>query len=217
MKKLAFFFLLIFCAACVRIPIIETLIGSTTSKQLPEAAFYDDFSDDDSGWDQIQSSAGSTGYHADMFRISVTAPNTDLFSNPGLSFKDIVVEVNARREEGPDDNSFGVICRYRDPQNFYSGQISSDGYAGIFRMKEGKYQLLGMDKMVPAPAVLGGATLNAIRLECIGHALILSVNGSPVDYREDDSFESGDVGLIAGTFGVPGVTISFDDFIVNAP
>ena len=71
--------------------------------------------------------------------------------------------------------------------------------------------------LMAAPAVLGGSTPNLIRFECIGSALVLSVNSSPVDYREDDSFESGDVGLIAGTYANPGVIISFDDFIVTTP
>lgn len=217
MRKLTPVFLLLFCAACVRIPLIDTLTGSATGELHTGAAYYDGFSDDDSGWDQILSSVGSAGYHADAYRISVIEPNTDLFTNPGLSFKDVTVEVSAWREDGPDDNSFGVICRYRNPQNFYAAQISSDGYAGIFRMKEGKYELLGLEKMVPAPAVLGGSASNIIRFDCTGPALILSVNGSPIDYREDDSFESGDVGLIAGTFANPGVIISFDDFIVNTP
>ena len=40
-------------------------------------------------------------------------------------------------------NSFGVICRYQDEENFYAGLITSDGYAGIFEVKEGIYHLKG--------------------------------------------------------------------------
>jgi hypothetical protein len=34
---------------------------------------------------------------------------------------------------------------------------------------------------------------------------------------EDDTYASGDVGLIAGTFDEPGTDIRFDDFVVYRP
>ena len=40
------------------------------------------------------------------------------------------------QERGPDDNDFGIICRYIDDNQFYYAIISSDGYYGIVR----KYQ-----------------------------------------------------------------------------
>jgi len=217
MKKYILLLLLFLFAGCVRIPLLELLGGDPTSSANADAAFFDDFSDDDSGWDRTHSSAGWTDYHAKTYQIHVALPNSDLFANPNMNFKDAVVEVTAHRVDGPEDNSFGVICRYRDAQNFYAAQISSDGYAGIFRMKEGNYELLGVEKMIPAPAVLGGSAENLIRFECVGSTLILIVNNSPVDYREDSSFDSGGVGLIAGTFAEPGVSIAFDDFYVTVP
>jgi len=47
--------------------------------------------------------------------------------------------------------------------------------------------------------------------------LALAVNNEPVDAQSDKTYESGDVGLIAGTFQDPGVHIAFDDFIVRQP
>lgn len=217
MKKRIFLLLFLFSSGCVRTPLVENLLDQPTRDAPTDAVFYDDFSETDSGWDRLQTSAGSTDYEDKAYQIVVDQPNTDLFANPGLSFKDVIVEVNGWRVNGPANNSFGVICRYRDAQNFYAAQVSSDGYAGIFRMKGGKYELLGLEKMIPVSAILGGSAVNRIQFECVGSALILSVNGSPVDYREDDSFESGDVGLIAGSFEKPGVNITFDDFRVTLP
>ena len=204
-------------AGCSQLPLISQLIHQPAQTSQPAISFSDDFSDPKSGWDRVQSSLGMTDYRKQTYQILVNEPSTDLFANPRLSFKDVIVEVTATRMAGPDHNNFGVICRYKDEQNFYAAQISSSGYGGIFRMKDGEYQLLGMDQMLPVPAVLGGSAPNHIRFECMGSTLLLVVNGAPVDYREDTSFEIGDVGLIAGSYDQPGVHIAFDDFSVSQP
>jgi hypothetical protein len=202
---------------CAQVPLVSHLLGRAEKTALPEIAFSDDFSDPKSGWDRLQSPLGMTDYRKDAYHMLITAPSTDLFANPGLSFKDVIVEVTAARLDGPDSNNFGVICRYKDEKNFYAAQISSSGYGGIFRMRNGVYRLLGGEQMLPVPAVLGGGAPNRIRFECVGSTLRLAVNGAPVDEREDNHFEIGDVGLIAGTYDQPGVQIAFDDFTVAQP
>ncbi len=219
--KLATFCLLILAgfalAGCAGLPLVSHLLGQAEKTARPEVAFSDDFSDPKSGWDRLQSPLGMTDYRKGTYQMLVTAPSTDLFANPGLSFKDVIVEVTAARLDGPDSNNYGVICRYKDEKNFYAAQISSGGYGGIFRMRNGVYRLLGGDQMLPVPAVLGGNAPNRIRFECVGSTLRLAVNGAMVDEREDKQFEFGDVGLIAGAFDQPGVHIAFDDFTVTQP
>ena len=210
-----------FCAAiltgCAGLPLVSQMLVQPTREMYSSELFFDDFSENNSGWDRYESAAGKTDYVKGGYRIAVYEPMTDFFANPYQNFKDVIVEVKAARVEGPENNSFGVICRYQDEENFYAAQISSDGYGGIFRMKDGAYSLLGLENMIPVPAVLGGSGENIIRFECVGNALTLFANGQPVDYREDDSFDKGDVGLIAGTFDEGGVVIEFDDFRVTQP
>jgi len=219
--KLATFCLLILAGllltGCAGLPLVSHLLGQAEKTARPEVAFLDDFSDPKSGWDRLQSPLGMTDYRNDTYQVLVTAPSTDLFANPGLSFKDVIVEVTAARLDGPDSNNFGVICRYKDEKNFYAAQISSDGYAGIFRMKNGTLRLLGHKQMIPAPSILGGSAANLIRFECIGQTLTLAVNGASIDLREDKSFNNGDVGLIAGSFEESGAWVAFDDFRVSQP
>jgi hypothetical protein len=206
-----------FLSGCSKLPLVSAMLGGPPQPTQGSQLFFDDFSNTKSGWDRFTGEIGSTDYKNKAYKISVNEPNTDLFSNPYKIFKDIIIEVNATRVSGPDNNSFGVICRFQNEKNFYAAQISSDGYAGIFLMKEGVYKLLGHDKMIPVPAIMGGSSLNAIHFECIGNSLALAVNGSPVDAREDKSFENGDVGLIAGTFEEAGVVIAFNNFKVIQP
>ena len=204
-------------SGCGKLPLVSVLLGESSQATQENQLFIDDFSEAKSGWDRFSGEIGSTDYRNKAYQITVNEPNTDLFTNPSKLYKDTIIEVTATRIGGPDNNSFGVICRFQDEKNFYAAQISSDGYAGIFRMKDGDYQLLGQEKMIPVPAILGGSAANTIHFECIGRSLALAVNGAPVDAREDKSFDNGDVVLIAGTFEEAGVVIAFDDFKVTKP
>jgi len=204
-------------SGCGKLPLVSTFLGDSPQATQDNQLFFDDFSETKNGWDRFSGKIGSTDYKNKTYQITVNEPNTDLFANPAKLYKDTIIEVTAARIGGPDNNSFGVICRFQDEKNFYAAQISSDGYAGIFRMKDGIYKLLGQDAMIPVPAILGGSAVNTIHLECIGRSLALAVNGAPVDAREDKSFENGDVGLIAGSFEEAGVVIAFDDFMVSLP
>jgi hypothetical protein len=204
-------------SGCGKLPLVSALLGGSSQATQQNQLFLDDFSNVKSGWDRFAGEIGSTDYKDKTYQIKVNEPNTDLFANPYKLYKDAIIEVTATRIGGPDNNSFGVMCRYQNEKNFYAAQISSDGYAGIFRMKDGVYKLLGQEKMIPVPAILGGSAANTIYFECIGRSLALAVNGTPVDAREDKSFENGDVGLIAGTFEEAGVVIAFDDFKITQP
>ncbi|MCL4528530.1 MAG: hypothetical protein M1282_03860 [Chloroflexi bacterium] len=175
--------------------------------------FMDDFSNPNSGWDRVQKDYKITDYANGGYRIWVNKEKIDVWATPRKNFAgDVNIEVDATKVAGPDDNDFGVICRYQDSDNFYQFLISSDGYAGIARVKNGDQSFLSSDKMEPAAAIHQGAATNHIRVTCIGSALSLSVNGKQIASANDASFTSGDVGLIAGTFSNVGVDILFSNF-----
>jgi hypothetical protein len=179
--------------------------------------FKDDFSDPTSGWMQGEDEFGKTEYVDGSFRILVTSDVTGKVSIPRLYFTDVVIEVNATKVAGPDDNDYGVICRYQDENNFYFFEISSDGYYSIGKYKENQLQLIGMEKMQTSDVIRQGQATNRIRATCNGSLLGLSVNGYDLVEVEDVDFTAGDVGLIAGTFETPGTDILFDNFKVLKP
>lgn len=183
----------------------------------PTSLFFDDFSDSSSGWDRQQYDGGRTDYLDGQYQIMVTEPDSDYWANPGLDFANIRIETVATKAGGPDDNDFGVICRYQDLGNFYYFVISSDGYAGILKVKDQETTPLGSGRMEPAAAVRQGKATNAVAAECIGPRLRLYVNDQLVAEVQDSDFASGDVGLIAGTFSTPGADIRFDDFNLLVP
>lgn len=188
--------------------------GSVNSSVL----FEDDFSSSSSGWDQYSGDNGSADYASDSYNIYVSSTDYLLFANPGQSFpSDVSIEVDATKAGGPDDNAFGVICRYQDVDNFYFFLISSDGYTGIAMYKDNELIFLTGDVMTQSDAILQGSTTNHIQADCIGSTLTLYVNGTMVADATDNSFSRGDVGLLAKSFSVGGVDILFDDLVVSQP
>jgi hypothetical protein len=192
--------------------------SSTPSEPLPaDVLFQDDFSDTSSGWDRVNVDDGVTDYVDGVYRIWVNTTSTDVWANPGLNFTDTIVEVEATKVGGPDDNDFGVICRYQDESNFYFFIISSDGYYGLGKVVGGEQLLIGEEELLPSDVIQTGNVTNTIRAECNGPNLTLSANGTQLASASDDTFSSGDVGLLAGTFDASGTDIHFDNFVVRQP
>jgi len=118
---------------------------------------------------------------------------------------------------GNDDNLFGVTCRVQTTQDFYAFLISADGYYGIYKHQDDKFQLLGQNAMLPSEVIQQGNQVNHIRADCIGNTLSLHINGVKIAETQDDQYTRGDVGLIAGALSDPGVDIHFDNFTVFKP
>jgi hypothetical protein len=192
--------------------------GSVTSQDEPERLlFQDDFSNPNSGWDSLHNEDGVTDYQNGQYRIFVNTTNTDVWANPGLNFTNTIIEVDATKVGGDDNNDLGVICRYKDDENFYFFVISSDGYYGIGKLKDGQQVLIGMESMPPTDVVKQGAATNHIQAVCDGSTLRLVVNGDLLAETTDPDLTSGDAGLLAGSFEDPGTDILFDNFVVREP
>ncbi len=200
--------------------VLASLACLSTATKTPASnlLFSDDFTDTSKKWDQVSETTRSTDYYNGAYRMTVNDTNSDTWSNPGKqSFTDTRIEVDATKNGGPDDNDFGVICRYTDVDKFYYGVISSDGYYGIMKMTSNGGTPVGSDKMGESDRVTKGAATNHIRFDCIGSTLTLFVNGNQVDQQTDADYTAGNAGLIAGTFSEAGTDILFDNFMVYKP
>lgn len=201
-------------AGCDQLPFLSSLVQSTADTQ-SHTLILDDFSDKDSGWGQFIYPEGAAEYKKDTYEISVKVPNSDIFITYPRIYINSIVEANISKVEGAEDGNYGLICRFEDERNFYAGQINSEGYAGIFRVKNGKYELVGRKMMVPVPAILGGNNINKVRFECVEKTLTLSINGEVADTQTDEAFISGEVGMIAGTVSDYTSVFRFDDFYAD--
>ncbi len=203
--------------ACQKVSSIAGESQAINQDNAGRLLFQDDFSDAKSGWDSLINEDGITDYDNGQYRILVNTTNTDVWANPGLNFTNTIIEVDATKAGGDDNNDLGVICRYKDSNNFYFFVISSDGYYGIGKFIDGQQVLVGMESMPPTDAVRQGNATNHIQAECNGSTLRLVVNGQQMAETTDSDFTSGDAGLLAGSFENPGTDILFDNFIVREP
>lgn len=202
------------CAACSQLLPVQS---DPASAARGDVLFQDDFSDSNSGWATWSQDVSEVAYRSGGLSMRINQPRYDYWSRPGKRFADVILSVDAARVSGPDNNDFGLICRYRNGDNFYAFLISSDGYYGIIRVQDGAYQVIGADTLQYSAAIQTGGAINQLQAECNGSSLSFSVNGTLLAQAEDSAFRSGEVGLLAGTYGEPGVEILFDNFIVIKP
>jgi hypothetical protein len=193
--------------------------GKSTTNPTGRIYLQDNFSNETTGWPRVHKDEGITDYENGVYRIFVNLKNDDYFAPWKSSLSsDVRVEVDATKVAGPDNNDFGILCRYQDNNNLYQFVLSSDGYVGILKLVDGSMQSIAAETLIESSVVNVGNAQNHIRADCIGTMLTLYVNGQQVATAQDATFvDSGDVGVFAGTYDTPGTDIHFDNFIVTAP
>ena len=211
-KIFPYILLVIFPMLACSSPLITNLTAHSG-----DILFADDFSDVTSGWTRLLDEKGFMDYFSSGFRIWVNTPGYNFWSTPGVQLQDVRIDVDAARFGGPDENRFGIICRYQDVDNYYFFIISSDGYMGIGKVVGGETSLLGQEMMIYNPSILLGVAPNHLQAQCQGETLTFLVNGLPAGIAIDTDFKSGDIGLIAGAFDAVGVDILFDNLVVIKP
>jgi hypothetical protein len=199
-------------------PLPEVTFTPNTELSNSAVIFSDDFSDPQSGWDRADEADYYTDYYENSYRIIVNSDMSDSWANPDDNlFDDVIVEVDATKNAGPDDNDFGLICRSQSMNQFYYAVISSDGYYGISKVILDGSELVGRDSLEYSNTINQGFATNHIRFDCIGDKLTLYVNGQQIDQQTDTDYTNGNVGLLAGTYDTPGTDILFDNFFVYQP
>lgn len=179
-----------------------------------ELLYEDDFSDPGSGWDIREAADASTVYDNGQYQIIVNEIDWVAWGNPGMSFTDFVLEVDATQVAGTDDNGFGVLLRYQDVENFYRFEISGDGFYSFDLMRGNEWIVL-ID-WVATPLIRQGNSTNRITVVCEGDLFTFYVNGQYLDEYRDDTFLEGDIGLLAGSITEAPVHIAFDNVKVWA-
>ncbi len=186
-----------------------------------DVLFFDDFSHPEkSPWPVMYGPWGAMGYVEGGYRITVSLPQTDVWAVADLQpVADVRVEVDAVAVSGSEYNSFGVLCRYQDDQNFYFFVVSNAGYYAIVKKEAGEqYQLTSERQFARRDVIRPGGWVNRVQGECVGDVLRLYVNDVLLAEVRDERnpLPAGDVGLLAGSFTDAGVIVHFDNFLVLA-
>jgi hypothetical protein len=183
--------------------------------------FNDSFAEErDCGWVLYQRGGAEATIEEESLRLTTGQPGQLWWTNPSRSFDDLIMTADAAPVEGPDDNAYGLICRYQSPENFYVFLVSSDGYYAIGKYQSGSDQIVYLNEegeYVPSDAINQGNEVNRLRVACVGDELSLTVNGTLLATVNDPTFVTGDIGLTASTFEPGTLTVAFDNVRVIAP
>ncbi|MCP4426483.1 MAG: hypothetical protein GY803_18475 [Chloroflexi bacterium] len=185
------------------------------------ALFHDDFGgEQECGWTLYNQGGTVAAIEEGAFRISSSQPGEIWWSNPGRNYDDVIIIAQARQVSGPNDNAYGVICRYQNEANFYLFLISGDGYYAIGKYQSGSSQITYLTedgRFQPSDIINQGMATNQIRASCIGDELSLAVNGLPLITVIDPTFVTGDIGVGVSTLQPGTAVVEFDDVLALAP
>lgn len=214
--------LLLFCgvfAAVFLIPILGLQPVEVSSGAAPvqgKALYQDDFRDPASGWESWDDGGTSAKYVDGDYQLGVSLSNYMVWSHPASSrdFRDFVIDVEARQVEGSLNSTFGPIVRVQaEEEHYYWFQISGDGYFSVELKEEGEWILL--QRWKESDAIKQGLDVtNRLRVYCYGDLFSFYVNDIHLIDVTDEALRAGNIGLAAGAYDEPPVTVQFDNLVV---
>jgi hypothetical protein len=195
-----------------------TVTSDTGSTPMPlgELIFEDDFSDEDN-W--FVDSSDNFGFEYDRggYQINVNILNATIWSIREIDSTDVQLEVDGQRTSGASDGYYGLLCRHQDEEeSYYAMVVAEDGFYGIGKSEEGEFDFIETGTAASG-VIQSDEDPNRVRADCIGESLTLYVNGQRLLEVQDDDFDSGFIGLVAGTRLSGDVTVLFDDLAVYEP
>lgn len=210
MKFFCLLFASLLLSACASVP-----IPAISTANFGDILYQEQFENNTTGWARIANDNGIMDYDSGGYRILVRQPKLNIWSTSEKDYRDVRVEADVIKLNGPDENRMGLICRYQGG-DYYFFIISNDGYYVIGKFIGGLTLLLGQSEMQATDAIQTG-TMNHLRADCIRDKLTFYINFKEVASAIDADFPSGDVGVVAGSFAEPGVDVLFDNFVVIQP
>ncbi len=177
-----------------------------------EVLFQDDFSTDHEDWGVAKGITIEGG----QFNLLVDQPSNYVWSTIGPNYTDVDFQVDTEKLGGPDDNSFGQVFRFQDQQNFYTFEISSDGYYTVNKYENSVWS--NLIDWTASPLINQGQAHNQVSTIIQGSYYTFLINGVQVDSISlEEGPDSGGIGLIASSYAEPNVNIGFDNVLVRTP
>ncbi len=198
-------------------PTNETANTPVTAETEPVklvVAYKDDFSDSQSGWDDVSDKNTRKVYGNNRYQIEVSTVNLVARGLASRDVTDFVVEVEAKQEDGDKENTYGLFFRFKDDLNFYRFDIASDGYYLLSKFLNGQWVTL-VDWTKSEHFKLNEA--NLLKISAFGSKITASINGTKEAEVTDSSFTHGNFGFFASTFGKPYNWVSFDNLTLQVP
>ncbi|MDY7039678.1 MAG: hypothetical protein SVX38_02310 [Chloroflexota bacterium] len=178
---------------------------------IPGSLLYEeDFENQTNGWWTSSETDYEVDYIDGEYVFFIATEDYGVWSWGGEYFEDFILNVEAGQLSGPDPNSYGVLFRFQDSDNFYRFAISGEGQYAVHRKLDGEWE--DLMPWTDSPAINAGAAWNLLRVACQGPYMNFYVNGVHVAHVIDSTFSGGDIGLHVGTsVGYPNLEVAFDN------
>jgi len=127
----------------------------------------------------------------------------------------VAMRTRVRWVSGATDYGFSLLCRYRNPKNYYLLAVLSGSRYNIARYRDGR--LTSLTRGFQTSTYIGEDD-NDVKASCVGESpttLTLEVNGHRIAQASDPAgLPAGNIGIRVGT-GESFVTTSFEDFVLS--
>ena len=175
----------------------------------------DDFSDRASGFAVLSDEDGGVAYAEGTLQFTALTEGVRWYSPSGrIEAQDVLIEATTLVVSGPPLGEIGVLCRFRDLENFTALALRGDGQAAIWQVENGVTSFLqewtpvsGLQPQPDAPLQL--------RAECRAGDLRLEADGRLLAQARDPRPAAGDIVLMAGLAESGELVVLFDDLTVS--
>jgi S1-C subfamily serine protease len=174
----------------------------------------DDFSSNVNNWNLGYSSDGSVEITGGQLVIDVNLDSYIVWSDLPDTYNSVIMTVNTNVLQSAFDGDYGFVCGMKDMDNFIGLEVAEDGYYGIWKYQDNEYSQL-VDWTYSDTVALGGPF--SLAVYCGPDRIALAANGMLLAETVDYNYTPGRVGLIAGCFNYPNLSVGFDDFVIYQP
>lgn len=162
---------------------------------------------------------GMTAVLNERMLIEISTANTIQYTTlQERPFGDFVLEIEATQLAGSPESSFGVLFRMQSAQEFYRFDITGNGRYTIERHNaNGTWSRFVEDWPTSTAIKQGFNVTNLLRIYADGPDIAVYANGELLHQFNDSAYAEGNIALTGGTFGQPGLSVSFDNLVVQRP
>lgn len=205
-------------AARPALPIV-TPLGSLPTVFDPGSVILEDNFSSPFGWYNDENPRFTLQYADGSYRMFIMTKNNPIWSVREKDIGDVVLEVDAQQTGGAQDSYYGLVCRFVDGKNYYMLVMSEEGNARIVKVLGGKQTTLAQTQIQAGSYKPGEG--NRLKAECISEngvtGLTFYINDTFVLNAQDNEYQSGRLGMVAGNTTTSGVEVIFDNLVAKAP
>ncbi len=198
----------------------DLLTWRTLAQQLPPD-WSDDFADPTSGWpDDNRDEMGLLDYDQDEYVIEAYSADVIVAAlYPFIYTGPVVLQVDVRLPsyDPQGDGAFGLLCAMADDENYYTMDISEDGYVSLWRMAPDTLAAIAIWEPLPPQiydALREGQWVQLTGVCDAGHLALWANDVLLVEGQDPlpTPLTSGQVGLFVNTLSEPDLRVHFDNF-----